>query len=211
VRKLRKFSLITIVALLGLFLVVGNAMAYPFIEVEGFVNPYGGTWTDNGDGTTTITDVTYSFIVTTADGGAEMDYLSLEFEGDVFTSLGNVTFDNPTDWLVSDLTSSTGNMYKITSAGTTLGAAESLIFTIDTLTLYTAALTNVSGDFDNDGSLNDWTEGQIWAQSFNAGDTLGGGDGGSTSPVPEPATLLLFGAGLIGIAGIGRLKMKKRS
>jgi len=32
---------------------------------------------------------------------------------------------------------------------------------------------------------------------------------GSTAPVPEPATLLLFGTGLIGLAGVGRKKFKK--
>jgi hypothetical protein len=32
---------------------------------------------------------------------------------------------------------------------------------------------------------------------------------GSTAPVPEPATLLLFGTGLIGLAGIGRKRFKK--
>jgi hypothetical protein len=32
---------------------------------------------------------------------------------------------------------------------------------------------------------------------------------GSTAPVPEPDTLLLFGTGLIGLAGIGRKRFKK--
>ena len=32
---------------------------------------------------------------------------------------------------------------------------------------------------------------------------------GSTAPVPEPATLLLFGTGLIGLAGVGRKKFKR--
>jgi hypothetical protein len=39
-----------------------------------------------------------------------------------------------------------------------------------------------------------------------------GGDFGGTytvSPVPEPATMLLFGAGLVGLAGFGRKKFKK--
>jgi len=36
-----------------------------------------------------------------------------------------------------------------------------------------------------------------------------GGNGGNPSPIPEPATLILLGTGLVGLAGYGRKRFKK--
>ena len=209
---MKKLILCPLLSVLSVFLLVGSVMAYPYMEVEGFVHPGSSiaSWTDNGDGTTTILGLQYQFFVTAADSGAKMDFLSLEFEGDVFTSVGNLQFVNPTDWTSYLLTSSGSNMYEIASAGTTLGVGEQLEFLVD-VTMYTESLTSVSGDFNGDGIAEEaWTEGQIWGQSWKSGDTLGGGDGGSTTPSPEPATMLLLGSGLVGLGVFGRKRYIKR-
>jgi len=189
--------LVTIFAVLS-FVGLTSVYAYPYIEVEGFANPTSfGTVTDNLDGTTTFSDVQYRFNVVTADFGAMVNKLNLEFESDVFKSLGSLSFNNPLDWSSSTMTSSSGSVYEIASAGTTIGAGQKLVFTMADVVVYNAAL---AGD-----AL--WQEGQMWGQSWDAYDTNGGHDGGSTALVPEPGTILLFGAGLVGLYYVRRTKV----
>ena len=197
---MKKFivCLVAIVALLS-FGSLTSVDAYPFIEVEGFANPTVATSiVDNGT-TTTFSEVMYRFNVMTADLGALLNYVSLEFEGDVFASVGSLAFNNPADWTVSTVTSSAGNLYELMNAGTALDQGQNLTFTVSDVVVYNDAL--VPGN-----TL--WQEGAaIWGQSWSADDTLRGGDGGSTALVPEPGTFLLFGAGIAGLFYVRRTKV----
>jgi len=154
---MKKLLKMLILLILSVFLVAGFAMAYPFIEVEGYVNPYAATITDIGGGKSSVTGLQYTFTVTDSSAGAEMYKLSLEFGGDVFLDVDNLLFIQPTDWDVLELTSGSGNIYELASAGTTIGLGECLQFTVDVI-MYNAAFT--------DPTL--WQEGQIWGQSWTA-------------------------------------------
>lgn len=198
---IKKFTIFAFVSLIMLPLTKVPVEAGPFLEVEGFVNPYVGTDIDNGDGTVTFTELLYTFNVTSAEPGVELSSLALEFESDVFVDPGLISDINPADWTTTLFPSLSGSTYQIATAGTTLAAGDMLSFRMLNVVMYEAALT--------DGTL--WQEGQVWGQSWTAGDTSGfffGGDGGSTALNPEPGSLLLFGSGLTALGLLGRKKFK---
>ncbi|GBE37349.1 hypothetical protein BMS3Bbin07_01514 [bacterium BMS3Bbin07] len=201
----KRLSVLVVGIVIILFASFSVSEAYPFIEVEGYVLPDYSTLFDNGDGTSSL-DVMYLFDVAYSAGGAEMNSLSVEFEKDIFVgysftlSDGSSAWVDPSDW-TAIIDETPDSYYVLASGGTTIGEGESIRGMLN-LTLYTEALTNVSW-YDSSDILHDWGEGQIWSQSWMAGDTLGGGDGGSTA-VPEPGSILLLGSALVGIGLMGR-------
>jgi hypothetical protein len=183
----------------SMFLISPSLYAFPFIEVEGFVDPTAASLTDLGDGTSAITNLVYFFSVTRSYSGALMDYISLEFESSVFKSLYEGKINVLSGWTKSIFLPEKpeDSTYLELTAGTPIGLGQTLSFSVDAI-IYNAALL--------DPSL--WREGDIWGQSWFAFDTNNGGDGGSTAPVPEPTAMLLFGTGLV-VSGFLGKKFKK--
>ena len=64
---------------------------------------------------------------------------------------------------------------------------------------------NLTGELDV--SVNSWVGDFFFDQSVFVAH---GDNGMGSAPVPEPATIILFGSGLLGVATVGRKKMRKK-
>lgn len=185
---MRRFTRILLASVLAVFLMAGSATAVP---IDGVIQFLGAFETDTGD-TSTATALSFPSLA-----------LVIGATGDLFSELGgHATFQdfqfNPLTTLVTPLWQ-TGlfsfDLHRITyiAQGNTTLALEGDGLLMSTNSLYdvTQGTWSFSGT-DNGGQLSFYTGGSA-----------------SAAPVPEPATIMLMGAGLIGLGGLARRRQIK--
>lgn len=169
-----------------IFLIAGSAAALPI------------TWEDslafNPDEKISMFNGGYSFFFDLRNDG----YLA-GIEIDDYTLSINV-YDDGSGWLETD---------SETVMITTLGG----VTIADVAMGYVEQDWGIFGvlDLEDDGTLNVWVASLMGDFYLDSASLIAHGDDGTVAPpknpVPEPASLILLGAGLLGLAGIARKKM----
>lgn len=191
---------------LAIFFASGSVIAVPFSST-GIVNMnYNNSW----DETSLTGTALFQFYID--EDWPQVDQVDLEFENDIFdfTQIQSDDFNviSHVGWETSLDTGTNGYRFAITLGSIPVNSSNDPIEIMFDYTL-------LGADRYNSASGDDWAwdEGQAWSVSYTLLTNSFDVSSGSTAavPTPEPATILLFGCGLIGLAGFGRKKLMGKS